>query len=98
MSHQSASTARESSEELYIKTCGEKGVSTVVETWLDVSCPLDPRDELGNLIPGMVERRAALQAKLEGVLTGYLTELERAEWASMLCGGSDYQSWLADQE
>lgn len=96
--YQSASTVRESNEELYIKTCGERGVETIVETWLDVACPLDERDVEGKFTPAVIKQRAGLRTALENTVSEHTTELQRAEWASMLCGGSDYESWLADQQ
>jgi hypothetical protein len=81
----SAQTSRESREDEYIRLCGERGTETIAGTWLDVSCPLDPvKDSL---------QIAKLQQELEAVLKSNLSEREIAEWASMLCGGADLETW-----
>jgi hypothetical protein len=93
-----SATARESSEAEYIRLCGENLERTIAETWMDVGCPLNDRDSEGKLVPAVIERRAKLQAALEAVLRIHLSDLERAEWAAMLCGNVDYETWIQDQE
>jgi len=82
-----SATARESREELYIKTCQEKGTESIVGKWLD-----EAPERLSS------EIKAELAPHLQLLLLRYVDELTRAEWASQSCDGPDYETWIQDQE
>lgn len=80
--YQSALSAAETAEALYIKDNGEMMAETVILSWLD-STGLDKN----------VELRTALKLALESTLS----EREIAELASRCVGGPGFESWLGDQ-
>lgn len=85
MSFQSAYSGSEAQELAYIKQCGEMGIATIVDTWLD-SAGID------------VDDQPALRTALNTALTSHLAEIEIAEAAAQLVGNPDFESWMDDQE
>lgn len=85
MSALSAYTSAERAEQEYIRLHGECGVETILDTWLDSAPKLRP------------VLSTALRDKLREALA-MLSDLETAEWASMLNDGPDFEEWMGDQE
>lgn len=86
-SYQSALAPQEANEELYIKTCGEKGTASIVDSFFD-KAPESLSDEV----------KAELIPHFQVLLLRYVSDLTRAEWASKSCDGPEYSEWIADQE
>ena len=82
---QSSYSNSELVEREYIKTCGEAGVTTIIDSWMD-SAPKDLPPEVSDIITASL--RIALAA---------LSDLEAAEWAASLCGNQDFETWLSNQ-
>lgn len=81
----SAYSDSERAEHEFIRLHGQCGVETILDTWLDAAPRFKP----------VVS--TALRDKLKEALA-MLSDVEVAEWASILCEGPGFEEWMGDQE
>jgi hypothetical protein len=84
--YQSALSASETAEQMYINQCGEAGMSTVLDCILD-ECPVSKETQT-----------SLRQTLIAAICDAGVTDLELAEWAAKLVGNPSFEEWYGDQQ